>query len=113
MPSDLIAITLPDTTVIYANASYCRFANLSCNELTGRKLSEVLSPNDEQQFKSVASTICIEHPVNEAIFKTDYQGKTIWISWNESGMFDEAGNLTQILSVGHVLDNSAVKLSNE
>jgi len=98
---DLICRSLPDTTLTYVNKAYCDFFQRSRDELTGKRFSTFLSPED---LDIVIAEYCKLSPDNP---RATYEhriispaGDTLWFQWSDKGIFNEKGNLVEVESVG-------------
>jgi PAS domain S-box-containing protein len=111
--SDLITIAMPDTTIVYANPAYSRFCRIEQCELVGRRIIDIIPRENANQYQLVMEQISKENPDVVGVFKSLIEGESKWISWKESGIFDENGELVQILSVGRDIDDTVVKLRAE
>ncbi len=107
--TDFILRSRPDTTITFANEALCKVLGVSPMDMVGKKwedfaLSEDL---DNDVFKQLA-TLTPENPrcfVENRDIRAD--GQVGWTQWLNEGIFDEAGTLIEIQSVGR--DITALK----
>ena len=99
--TELIARHLPDTTLSFVNDAYCRFFGQTREELIGQKL-EVFLPAPllavlEEKFAGLTTENPLE--MSEHMEKRA-DGMMRWLQWTDMAIFDEAGKLVEIQSVG-------------
>lgn len=99
--TEYVARWLPDGTLLFANESYCRYFGKPHDELIGKSFFEFIPDEDVQFVKNKIAALTPEngvaseeHPVS---FPTGGQG---WHAWTDRAIFDEAGNLVELQSVG-------------
>ena len=99
---DLISLATPDTRFIYLNDAYCEAVGKTREELLGTSFIELvpLEADQEQARKNIASLTPENPNTPELIIKHPYYGEMAWLSWIDRGIFDEAGNLVEIQSIG-------------
>ncbi|MCS6833059.1 MAG: PAS domain S-box protein, partial [Flammeovirgaceae bacterium] len=102
-PSEYIMLANPDTTITYANQSFCQLAGVPENEIIGRRWLDMM---DAEKASLIATQIQQLSPKKSYfIFETTekYQSdeKTAnHIQWLNQGVFDKTGNLIQLKFVG-------------
>ena len=97
---DLIAVSTPDTTRKFVNRAYCDFFERKASEFINTRIIDDISEETAKIYKQILVNLTPDHPTNSSTQKTGIPGKEKWILWQETGIFDEQGNLTEILSVG-------------
>ncbi|NYT21393.1 MAG: PAS domain S-box protein [Methanomicrobiales archaeon] len=99
--SEFITRFLPDGTVTFANEAYCRYFGLNCHEIIGTKFIPAV-PDDEQDMVRAhfgrLSPLQPERTIEHRIILPG--GDIRWQEWIDRGIFDPAGNLVEIQSVG-------------
>lgn len=100
--TDFILRSLPDTTVTFANDALCQALGLSPSEVVGKKWVEIANPDDLE--REVLQKLAYLNPENPRCFvenrDTRATGQIGWTQWLIEGVFDDAGNLVEIQSVG-------------
>ena len=97
--SELICRYLPDTTLTFVNDAYCRFWNLTLDELLGRKFIELIPPQARsavlEQIAALPRGISShEHEV------TLPNGTVGWQHWINHAIVDSSGRLVELQGVG-------------
>ena len=95
-----------DGTITYINEFGEKLLGFSRDELIGKNIvGTVVSPTDSsgRNLATLMDEIAgaperFKNSVNENITK---DGRSIWIRWNNSAIFDPSGNLVEIISLGH------------
>lgn len=100
--TDFILRSLPDTTITFANSALCQALGVSLQEIVGHKWVDFANPDDlqGQTFNEIAK-LSPQHPrcfVENRDTRAD--GQEGWTQWLNEGVFDEAGQLVEIQSVG-------------
>ncbi len=100
--TDFILRSLPDTTITFANSSLCKALGISPEELVGKKWSYYASPVDlEENVVQPDIALSPEQPRRfEENRNRRANGQIGWTQWLDEGIFDEAGQLVEIQSVG-------------
>jgi PAS domain S-box-containing protein len=100
--SHLICRYLPDTTLTFVNEAYCRFWNMSRDELIGRKFIELIPEGvRDDVLRRIASLV--EHPridsLEHAVLKPG--GGLGWQHWTNHALVDGTGTVVELQGVGH------------
>lgn len=94
----MIARALSDTTLTFANDTYCKYFGHERKEIIGRKLSEIAS--DEITKKAVCEYFAsyAKNPKARVHENLLYNGKgeQRWVQFTESPILDENGNLLEM-----------------
>ena len=110
--TDFILRSLPDTTVTFANSSFCCALGTSLEAVVGAKWSDFTNPEDMQRNASGLATLSLQQP--RCLVENQHQlanGQISWIQWLDEGIFDETGQLLEIQSVGR--DITALKQAEQ
>jgi len=91
--------------ITFLNEYGQQFFGYSSEEIVGRHVMETLVPHVDSEghdLKALMDRICAnpkayEYNVNENVRRS---GERVWISWTNRFVKDEAGNVTEILSIG-------------
>jgi len=110
---DLVTISEPDTTLVFVNSAYCSYFNKSRNELLGRRLVDLLPESKASDYLRIISRLTPQSPKTTGTYRSGIPNHERWISWKETGVFGEDGNLKAILSVGRDIDESFSNLWRE
>ncbi|MGP1384803.1 MAG: EAL domain-containing protein [Thainema sp.] len=100
--TDFILRSQPDTTITFANPSLCRALGITLSQIVGKKWVDFANPDDLEQdaFRRLAELT----PDNPRCFvenrDTRADGQDGWTQWLNEGIFDAAGQLIEIQSVG-------------
>ena len=102
--TELIARCLPDGTLTFVNAAYCRYNNTTAGRLLG---TSVFACMNEEEKHLVQAKFAALTPSNAAITDQHWViapgGAMRWHEWTDRGFFDEEGRLVEIQSVGRDL----------
>ncbi len=98
---ELVSRIRPDHTYSFVNEAYCHRFGMSREELIGSSLWNHVPPRGKQRLQDHYSFLTPENPVatiqHRLIMPT---GETLWQQWTDRAIFDEAGRLKEIQSVG-------------
>lgn len=109
---NLICSFLPDGTITFVNASYCRYFNKPSEELIGTNFLDLIPENDREIPLNNLSILNPESPIHETQHHViDSNGKLRWQRWIDRGIFDNNGNLIIFQSLGE--DITEKKLNEE
>jgi PAS domain S-box-containing protein len=99
--TEMICRFLPDTTLTFVNAAYCRYFGRSREALVGRSFLELVPPEAEPgiretlaQYRPESPTHAYTHPV------TRPDGSEGWQTWTDRAFFDERGRVVEFQSIG-------------
>lgn len=102
--TELITRCLPDGTLTFVNAAYCRYNNSTAAALLGTSLFNCMNEAEQQLVRAKFAAL---RPFRSVI--TDQHrviapgGVMRWHEWTDRGFFDEEGRLVEIQSVGRDL----------
>ncbi len=98
---EMVSRKSADGTFLYVNDAYAWRHGAGQEEVIGTHISELLIDEIYQQFKADIATLTVESPESSHVQETrSPDGETIWESWSNVGYFNEAGELTEVLSIG-------------
>lgn len=98
---DLISLCDAEGTRIFVNSGYCNFLGKPFEKLIGTNVMDTPLPGlpkeiIEQAFRSLPSA-----PDISGIYElTNSNGEKFWISLRVKGIFDQNGNLFEVLTIG-------------
>lgn len=97
---DMISITNPNGKRIYVNRHFCSFFGVDETEALNLDYN-FYNTDATETYKASLASITVENPTisNAHLLKNAAQ-ENKWVLWSETGLFDTAGNLKEILSIG-------------
>ncbi len=99
--TDFIFRWLPDGIRTWVNDKYCSFLGESRELLIGTNFLTQLEPAHRQGILDAVSAMTADNPTStDEVQVTLPSGEIGWQRWTDKGIFDEAGNLIEIQSVG-------------
>ncbi len=109
----LICRYLPDTTVTYANQTYCKFFNVSSEKIIGKKWIELLSNQEVPFVKTKLNTF--HHKMEPCKIQNRFilpTGKARTIEWLYSPVEDSSGNfLNEYQGIGIDITEKEITLA--
>ena len=108
--TDLICRYLPDTTLTFVNAAYCRYFGRAREELIGTQFADLI-PEGERATTLAHVRSLIERPRAEPFTHAVIQseGKIGWHQWVDHVIADSQGRVVEIQAVGR--DVTELKLA--
>lgn len=99
--NELVCRSKLDTTLLYVNKAYCKLRNKSEKELIGFKYLSFYPEDQHQDVLDMLNSLSVEAPQKTNLFKFEKSNDDVlWIKWTEHGVFDEQGNLIEVISTG-------------
>ncbi len=98
---EVICRYLPDTTLTFVNAAYCRMLGQQEADLLGQSFITFLLEAEQRLAQDVLAQLTPESPTfthERPMLWPD--GTQAWYEWYDQGFFDAAGHLQEVLSVG-------------
>ncbi len=102
---DYIVITTPEKVLKIVNPAYCELVGVSAASLIGAKFTDSFSEEARKFYSGFITDLTPINPSISTIQLVDVPGDEKWISWKESGIFDEHGALAEIVYVGRNVNN--------
>ena len=99
--NEMIARWNPDGTRTFVNQAYCRYAGKTEDELLGTSFFPDVVEADLPKVRTKIASLTPETPTGldvHRVIKAD--GSEAWNEWSDRALFDEAGELVEIQSVG-------------
>jgi len=99
--TEFISRFLPDGTHIFVNDAYCRFFGKTREEVMGKKMQQLVYPDDRDTVRETFASLSREKPyatVTNRILLPN--GSVRWVRWTDRAIFNAAGNITEYQSVG-------------
>lgn len=113
--TEFVARYTPDGTTTFVNDAYCRYMGMSKERLLKRENSDfdLIVPEDRDMHRQHVLSLSPEHPSSTIVFRSlAPTGDSVrWEEWTDTGIFDEAGNLVEMQSIGR--DITERKLAEE
>jgi PAS domain S-box-containing protein len=103
---DLIAISTPDRIRKYVNAAYCHFFEKSEAELVGTSFVDEFSEDKKKFYWEFKKQLTPENPSIFTVIKSGPVRNEKWIHWKENGIYDDNGELIEIITVGRNVDET-------
>ncbi|HEX6099704.1 MAG TPA: PAS domain S-box protein [Thermoanaerobaculia bacterium] len=102
--TELITRCLPDGTLTFVNAAFCRYNNATAGQLLGTSLFACMNADEQEMVRAKFAALS---PSNAAITDQHWViapgGVLRWHEWTDRGFFDADGRLVEIQSVGRDL----------
>ncbi len=99
--TDLICRNLPDSTITFVNAAYCRCFGKNLDELVGHKFMPIVHEQDQPMVQEFFASMGKENAV--AIHEhrvIDCDGETRWQRWTNRAILDESGEVIEFQGTG-------------
>ncbi|HMF31935.1 MAG TPA: PAS domain-containing sensor histidine kinase [Candidatus Lokiarchaeia archaeon] len=101
MQPDLITHYSVDGTVLYVNKANCDFFGLTLEEFSGHSFATFIPEEDRDAGMEVATSVSAQNPVVINRHRViNGAGEIRWTEWVNRGIFDEGGNLLEVVGVG-------------
>jgi PAS domain S-box-containing protein len=100
--SNFIIRTDTEGRYTFVNEAFCRFAGRSRSELIGQDSHSYISHADlDISDKAIEALIARRERVVVVEHRMRSLARTAWVQWENIAVFDEAGRVVEIQSVGH------------
>lgn len=110
--TDWITRYEPDMTITFVNPAFARLQGMSPEQLIGRSLAEIKSPEAVERMRGQLATLTPDRPSETfEVFIADPDGGRRWHHWTDLAIFDQNGVVREYLSVGR--DITPQKLAEE
>ncbi|WP_051261863.1 two-component system sensor histidine kinase NtrB [Desulfovibrio inopinatus] len=99
--TELIRRFRPDGRLTFVNSAFCRFYDISRDELLNTSFQDLLLPEERDDIVRQVFALSPEHP--EAITEPSYtgpDGRTRYVQYVTRAIFDDNGNVLEYQSVG-------------
>lgn len=98
---DFVNTMDPEYRITFANTAFCNYFDISRNEIVGKSFLELLPDMDRRSMEEQLLGLSEETPIIVTEGRTVLpSGGVIWQQWISKGIFDEEGDLIEILAVG-------------
>lgn len=102
--TELICRWLPDTTLTFVNDTYCRYHERSPEELIGRRVLDILPPDESaavaRHLEKNLATMREKGMISHETQFLSRSGREYWMLWIDSPIYDEKGRIIEYQSVG-------------
>lgn len=99
--TELIARFLPDGTHLFVNDAYCRYFDIPCSELLGKKMWPRIPEEDTLLLARHFASLTPENPNSTIEHRILTPGGEVrWLQWNDRAIFGPDGTVTEYQSVG-------------
>ena len=101
--TEFIARITPDGRLSFVSDAYCRYYDRRREELIGRRFNELTMtvPEDRERDEAHLARLTPAHPSEIIELRRQLpDGSIRWVQWADTALFDGAGNLVEIQSVG-------------
>lgn len=96
----LICEFLPDSTLTYANKTYCNYFNAKNEKLLGTKLLDLLNLDEKAPTIMKYMALTPENPSNRYFRKIEFEDKISWYEWRDRAIFDNNNEVKHFYSIG-------------
>ncbi|BAU10935.1 two-component hybrid sensor and regulator [Leptolyngbya sp. NIES-3755] len=97
---DLIARSLPDTTLTFVNGAFCRYFDVQPEEVLGKSFYRMIHEADRPEVMQRISTLSRTNPMLVMENRNVAKGQVRWMQWSDRLLFDEQGNVKEFQMVG-------------
>ena len=101
--NEFIARISPDGRLSFVNDAYCRYYGQSRESLLGRSFNEFTGTLTEDRERDAAHLAALAPDSPSRVIELRRQrpnGEIRWVQWADTALFDEAGHVVEIQSVG-------------
>ena len=98
--TELIARFSPDSTMLFANAGYCRYFRLQPEEVIGKSYAPVIFEQDQETVARLVQSISADNPTVLIENRVVVSGEVRWTQWVNRAFFDRQGCLQEVQVVG-------------
>ncbi len=98
---DFIIRWRPDGTRTFVNESYCKYKNMTFEDLVGTNIYTLLPDHDKERLRAQIQSMTPEKPTAAFEYLSRRSDNVQrWIHWRDRGLFDKSGTLFEVQSVG-------------
>ena len=101
--TEMVARHTPTGRTTFANDAYCRYHGVTLEELLSRGGSDfdTIHPEDRAAHDAHIASLTPENPTATIVIRSLLEmGDVHWEEWTDTGIFDDAGRLVEIQSMG-------------
>ncbi len=118
--TELICRFLPNGTLTFVNDAYCRYFNLSKEQLIGHTFIPLIPEEDQLIVNQYIEKLGVENPILTCEHRVyDPQGNICWHQWTDRVIFDKKGEIIEFQAVGRditllkQIEGELIKLNNQ
>ncbi|MFN7939751.1 MAG: PAS domain S-box protein [Bryobacteraceae bacterium] len=101
LQTELISRTTKDGRFVFANEACCRFLGKTVEELNGERWERTVVEEDLEAVRRVKGQLRREEPIGVLeVRRYNGAGEVRWMDYQFVGVFDEAGELVEVISAG-------------
>jgi PAS domain S-box-containing protein len=104
--TEMIARFSADSTLLFVNDAYCRYFNVSQDEVINNSYSPVIFEEDLEKVNQLLQSMSASNPTvtieNRVI---NGRGEVRWTQWVNRMLLDEQGNLIELQAVGRDIND--------
>lgn len=97
---DYILIIGPDRRIKYTNKAYCTLWRTEENDHIGIDFTIGLPEEKAKWYTERMSRLTVDNPTLSLTIKSGRDGFREWVSWKVTALFDEQGNLLEVIAIG-------------
>lgn len=99
--TELVERFLPNFTLSFVNAAYCRYFGETAEELIGQDFWQHVPEEDVDHLKRHFESLTPENPVGTVEHRVvNAQGEVRWLQWVDRAIFNERGEVLEYQAVG-------------
>jgi two-component system cell cycle sensor histidine kinase/response regulator CckA len=99
--TEMIVRWLPDGTRTFVNEAYCRTFGLPYDQLVGTSFLPLVEASFRDSVRAKLAALTPDAPIATEIHQSVLpDGSSCWQEWTDRGLFDAAGTLIELQSVG-------------
>ncbi len=110
--SELVFRWQPDMTITFVNEAFCNFYGRAKDKWIGRSFPSMLPESDQKILPETMQKISDEGFFQFERMESDKDNNAVWMSWSNRAIYNKAGEITEIQSVGHdITDRKRAEMS--
>lgn len=98
--TEFIVKWLPDGTRTFVNESYCRYFGMTEEECLGTSFFPLVAPEFREAIRHKTASLTPKAPAYTEEHLSIVPSGQCWQQWTNRGIFDDAGQLIELLSTG-------------
>ena len=102
---ELIIILTPERIIKYANSAYHRFFVQNVDDVVGTYVAKDFSGDRKNFYEHFTWQMSFENPTIFTILKLGSESRERWVRWTENGIYNDNGELIEILVVARDLED--------
>jgi len=99
--TELICRYRVDSTITFVNNAFCRYVNLTAEEILGLKLIQFIIPPDRERPIEHLNTLTPDNPTGTIESRSQLpNGEIRWQQWTNQALYDDRGNFIEFQGIG-------------